>query len=535
MKTTKLILALIAFSLSFSLVLTGCKNDDDDKKSEISDADLEREAAAFNVFRGLLSLTTDDDATNSADEKGNGIEQLPSNWRTATFDNLDQSLIPVEGSAGVYKIGCETLDMAREFVSSLTDEEFDSDTYSWSLPGFGSVFFSTISGDVSCFATLDVSIPQIPSLSQIKFVPSGTITDAENKFSGKSYYSAGDIIRRKKDNSIWFCVRPSSGEYKKDYSYWICLNPDTPGILKGEVKTAKNVKDQNVQWKFAKNLVSLKIAKAAIHTLNSLAYGWLDHTAVTDAGSNQKASNYKNADTVYAALKNAGYDIRKLAADTTEANFTTAPSHSKMNSFFMAYGSAKTDGKRSTGNNGNARNKLVQPIIICRVKSANESNTRKLSEFMFTHVTTIHNKTETMLSLTDSHDDKYIESFKNKDANKYYNIDEVKQSEFHGVAYTPELYLHTKGSDLGFNRQGAYLPKDSDGTEGLNVIVTPELKIKDHGTAATGYTEVYRQRTGSGNEINSDSAFDYWASLTRESTLRNINGKNVVIDKEAKD
>ena len=527
MKKTKLMSVFIALCVSFSLVMAGCKNDEDDDKtpslvSEISDEQLELESAAFNVFRGLLSLTTDDDATNSEAEKGNGIELLPSNWKTATFENLDQSLIAVEGEEGVYKLGCDSLDEAKEFVSSLTDEEFDSDTYSWTLPGFGSLYFASVSGDASCLATLDVNIPQIPSLAQIKFVPSGTLSEASNKYSGASYYSAGDIIERKKDHSIWMCVRPSSGTYKKDYSYWICLNPGTEGIIKTEQKTAKDSDGQTVTWTFAKNLVSLKIAKAAIHTLNSLAYSWLD----------DESGGYEHANSVYTNLKSKGYDVRNLAADTTENNFTPQSGNSLVNSFFIAYGSPKNDGKRTTtGKNANAQNKLVQPILACRVKKTN-SDGKKMSELMYTHITTLNNKTETLLSLTDSHDPKYVDSIKNKDSDKYYNIAEFSKVQTHGADYDVGLYFQKTGG-LGYNRSGAYLPTSLDGNGGFNVLITPELKIKDHGTEAKGYTEVYRQRTGSGNQINSEEAFDYWASLTIKSTLRNINGKNVSIDKEA--
>ena len=533
MKKTKFISALIALSVSFSLVMAGCKNDDDDDKttntaSEISDEQLELETAAFNLFRGLCSLSTDDDATNSAEEKGNGIEQLPSNWKNATFDT-DQSLVPVEGEDGVYMMACETFDEAREFVSSLVGDEVDTDSYSSNILGLGTIFFSKISGEENCLATLDVNIPQIPSLSQIKFVPPAVIPTSSNKFSGLSYYSAGDIIQRKRDNSIWMCVRPSSGPAKKDYSYWICLTPEIQGIIKTENKNLTNREGAGTPCVFAKKLVSLKIAKAAIHTLNSLAYNWI----TSDEGG------FKNNNTVSTALRSEGYEVRNLVSNfSTENQFTTVPGENKFyKSFFVAYGSPKKDGKRTTGARGNSQNKLVQPILTCKIGGGEGGN---LKELMYTHITTAsaaNPKTETYLSLTDSYDEKYINSVKAKDAEKYLNLEDFKDAEPKNSAYMVDEY-YQKAEPLGWRTDTTYLPavekkgRDEEiKKDGFNVLITPELKIKDRGNQATGYTEIYRQREGSGNQINSDKAFDYWASLNK--TTRQINGKYVTMSKEA--
>ncbi|MBR4464704.1 MAG: hypothetical protein IKS40_08815 [Treponema sp.] len=529
MKATKIIWALTALLVSFPLVMTGCKNDDDDKKSEISDAELELESAAFNLFRGLLSLTTDDDATNSAENKGNGIELLPENWKTQTFSNLDQALVAVEGEEGSYMLACETLDEAKDYVSSLAGEEVFSDSYSLIVPGLGSLSFAKVTGEVNCLATLDVSIPQIPSLSRIKFVPPEVIPVSANKYSGQSYYSAGDIIKRKRDNSIWMCVRPSSGPAKKDYSYWICLTPEIQGIIKTENKNLTNREGAGTPCVFAKKLISLKIAKAAIHTLNSLANSWI----TSDEGG------FKNNNTVSTALRSEGYDVRNLVSNfSTEKQFTTAPGENKFyKSFFVAYGSPKKDGKRTTGATGNSQNKLVQPILTCKIGGGEGGN---LKELMYTHITTAsaaNPKTETYLSLTDSYDEKYINSVKAKDAEKYLNLEDFKDAEPKNSAYMVDEY-YQKAEPLGWRTDTTYLPavekKGSDEEikkDGFNVLITPELKIKDHGNPAAGYTEIYRQRKNTGAAITSDDAFDYWTSL--KCTTRQINGKYVTMSKEA--
>ncbi|MBR4463918.1 MAG: hypothetical protein IKS40_04845, partial [Treponema sp.] len=60
---------------------------------------------------------------------------------------------------------------------------------------------------------------------------------------------------------------------------------------------------------------------------------------------------------------------------------------------------------------------------------------------------------------------------------------------------------------------------------GYNVIISPELKLKDNSNRpATGYTEVFH---------NTQAPLpDYWGSLKSENTYRIINGKKVNMSKE---
>ncbi|MCR4822023.1 MAG: hypothetical protein K5873_04015, partial [Treponema sp.] len=90
MKKTKdfLLLTGITFVLLFGI--TACSDDSDDE-SQSSDTEAtayeyskeDRENAAFNLLRGLCNLPTL--ATNSDEDEGNGVEDLPADWEYVAF------------------------------------------------------------------------------------------------------------------------------------------------------------------------------------------------------------------------------------------------------------------------------------------------------------------------------------------------------------------------------------------------------------------------------------------------------------------
>ncbi len=526
MKKTKLITTLITLMAAFSLVMAGCKNDDDDDKnsgsgsapySEVSDSQLEIDGAAFNVLRGLCSLPTD--ATNSEEEAGDGIEDLPSNWQSFSYE-LDQALVADPSEEGVYYISCTCADEAKEFFSSLIDDEVSEDSYSWNVSGFGSLRFEVSptaeTEGTKLFATIEVSIGILPQIQTIKFVPHTALPTGTNKFSGAPYYHVGDIIKRNKDNTLWMCVRPSSGPAKKDYSYWICLNPSET-LIKTERKTISN--NGNKQYFYAKKLMSEKIAKATIHTLHMLTIGgW------TGSGNGKDAMQQ---------LYDKGIDLRRLVSTNVRKLPAYFPEEGELfswwqldakinKSFYVAYGSSKKDSKRIVkGSSKNAEFNLVQPFLAGSFFFAGDSQKQQLKEDINTNLlaTDTTKALKAYYSLTDSYDATYLNA-NSKDFSNAVVIDEVFD------ARNGRQTCEQDGRNIGWRNSSVYawLYNQKQRT-GYNVIISPELKLKDNSNSpARGYTEVFH---------NTQAPLpDYWGSLKSENTDRRINGKKVNMSKQ---
>ncbi|MBQ3965433.1 MAG: hypothetical protein II684_01210 [Treponema sp.] len=519
MKKTKFISGIFALGLAFSLVMTGCSNDDDDNSSgsEASEAAMELDAAAFNLLRGLCSLPTD--AINT-EEAGDGIEDLPDGWQTRTYE-LDQALIPAPSAEGegVYYISATCADEAKEFFSSLIADEVSENSHSWSMAGLGSLKFEVSptaeDAGTKLFATIEVSISLLPQVQTIKFVPHTVLPSGTNKFAGTSYYSVGDIIKRNKDNTLWMCVRPSSGPAKKDYSYWICLNPSET-LIKTDRKTISN--NGNKQYFYAKKLMSEKIAKATIHTLHMLTIGgW------TGSGNGKDAMQQ---------LYDKGIDLRRLVSTNVKKLPTYFPEEGELfswwqldakinKSFYVAYGSSKKDTKRIVkGSSKNAEFNLVQPFLAGSFFFAG-SQKQQLKEDINTNLlaTDTTKALKTYYSLTDSYDATYLNA-NSKDFSNAVVIDEVFD------ARNGRQTCEQDGTNIGWRNSGVYawLYNQKQRT-GYNVIISPELKLKDNSNRpATGYTEVFH---------NTQAPLpDYWGSLKSENTYRRINGKTVDMSKQ---
>ena len=535
MKKKKIMSALIALSVSFSLVMAGCKNDDDDDKntspagtSEISDAQLELNSAALSVIRGLCAVETDDDldATNSEEEKGNGIEVFPDDWQSRIFAP-DQGFVLDENEPGVRSMPCAGADEARDYVSSLIGETIETNSCSWTMPGLGKLVFTVADNaeteGTELYATLDVQIPVIPELTQLRFVPVTVVENAsaENGFSGKPYFPAGSLIKRLKDDTLWLCVRPSGGTmWKKNSGYWICIHGQDKNmnfVIKGEEKSMLTQTDSTQttkeKWNFAKGLMSEKTAKAAIHTLNCLTR--------TDINRVNAVSNtsLKNAREIHQKLTEKGYNLMGLWKKATVAETGQIDLRGFENDkspFYIAYGSAKKDSKRitGTGSKANATNNIVQPYLRCSI-STGASGSYVFRERMETCYS--GNTKNFLYSATDSHDLKFLTTVKNKFPEE---LEGWNGEFFNNKKYT---YLVRVQASVQDNAVGFYdyvteeeLPIDK------NIIFSPELKLKDNKgedvnpLSHTQYQVIYRPTT---------AVFDFWETLDKFELT--VNGKNV--------
>ena len=554
MKRAKLFASAAALVFAMGFGFLSCSNDDGDSTSNSSattktEAEQELEDAAFNILRSLCTLPTEDES-----DENNGVEELPEGWQGMEF-TCDEGYVLDEDSESVRSVAVTDLDEARVYVSSIVGEELDSDTTSgyWNFSGLGSFRFKT-SSEEGVFATLDVSVPIITNLSQIQFVSSDYLNEnlltAENSYSGLPYYAAGDVIRRKKDGTIWVCVRPAGGEMRKDKSYWMCLHPfDKSGkcIIKSEKKTyslAYDITEQAVvisdwDWVYAKNLMTLKTAKAAGHTLSVLA--------CTDT-----YRLYPNAERAFNELKNMGYNF--MALERSASKSTGEQASSDEFGYMFAYDSPKKDSNRAKKRSSRelkAVNEIsdaykkyvatlgmvnyVQPILGVHLALSGENGaetmmTKRIAESV--RYSSLQN-VEFLLSTTDAFDEAYL--FSMNDTQRPFPSD---GSEEDMLAFTYDFanFLHYV-EEVGGLQYKDYVLNDSHGYSrwmaplpGWHVLYSPELVIKDNkGTATTqkksdsAFEDIYRQ-DGKATD-GSGTHFDWWASLAK--TVRTIDSKAV--------
>lgn len=369
MKKTKLRNSIATLSLAtmFALFVTACCNGSSDTGRDSSDnvpqtATFDSvDDAAFTVLRSLADLTQyDESAVKNDDDSYSGIETLPSGWQSMTFA-CDQGFVLDSTAPKVRSIPVNGFGDALEFFSSLigevlTEESLSGDTYKWFYDGLGSFTFKKVTGNDDLFATVDVSLTVMPDLKQLRFISvDSKELSSSNSFSGLPYYHAGDVIKRNSDNTYWICVRPAGGPYKKDKSYWIALDTFKNGassIISYEEKEYDlyysvgqgyqvHEFDNFIQkWKFAKNLMDIKTAKAAFHTFSAL---------VTEAAWN--LDGYEYAKEAYEGLKSKGIDLLALHRLATSdgavnENYKRGQEY-KPAQFLFAYGSPKNESNRT--------------------------------------------------------------------------------------------------------------------------------------------------------------------------------------------
>ncbi len=208
-KTFKWML-MAALTVGLSMNFAACSSDDDDENEngkpdpiEETTSEEEIEGTCFNIL-SILSQVGDD---------------LPSNWKTATFDVLEGKVTD-ESNPFVRTVVAENLAGAVEYYNSLTGQNISTSTKSdkWSMEGIGSMEFTAVNQS-DCFATIDVNVKQLPRLQQLRLAPASAI-GLNAAFDGEPYYRLGDVILDK-ENTYWVCVRQCYSPDENDISHWI--------------------------------------------------------------------------------------------------------------------------------------------------------------------------------------------------------------------------------------------------------------------------------------------------------------------------
>ena len=199
---------MAALVCGLSMSVTSCKDDDDNPGGE---PETEEQAATVSKFWSVVGqlVSTDD----------------------YTVDYEDKTFEPVYGIADATNETTrivETNDMrtAASCFADLVGAAIDENTpsYTYSDPEVGTLTY-TRGGTAEDWATVDVSIKQLPRLRKIIYRVGGEGTNAS--FREKAWYRFGDVVSRQNQDGqteYWICVRPAFGPEKKSDSHWVCLN-----------------------------------------------------------------------------------------------------------------------------------------------------------------------------------------------------------------------------------------------------------------------------------------------------------------------
>ena len=199
-------LALLALTFSFS----SCSDDDDNPggNSEELSPDYKYSDQAVALLTILDALAE--------------VDSLPDNWNTSAF-SVEATYGLVLDDANPY-VRSEAVSGAEEAIAvfnDLTGDDADASTRTktWTCEGVGSLTY-TLKNLSDCTATIDVNVPKLRGLTQIRLVPAEAIGD-NGTFKGTPYYTVGDVVYDHADNgSWWICARGAYSKAKKEDTHW---------------------------------------------------------------------------------------------------------------------------------------------------------------------------------------------------------------------------------------------------------------------------------------------------------------------------
>jgi len=320
---------LAALTAGLSMGVASCSDDDDEKDGRTAEEQAadpyEKETAAghalYNLL-GQLSVVGDD---------------LPDNWKEATFEPSAGEVTDAS-QPFVRSIAVNSLDEAVTRYNTLTGRNISSTTATdtWQQDDLGSMTFTALN-QPACFATVDVSIKQLPQLTQLRFVPVTAFGD-NGTFNGDPYYRFGDVVKDPKEGTYWICVRPAYSPNKKEDTHWMSFqlgpknitDPKKGGCLAQNVPTKLGKDLEKMQYLaqlltiFARPTVGLsadnkaepfdKVFGKQSFAGNSIGLGGLQQTAMNNEEIIRAAKNWVKHgiwDMVSPSKNLSGTDFRK--------------------------------------------------------------------------------------------------------------------------------------------------------------------------------------------------------------------------------
>lgn len=254
------LMAALVWGLAMNV--TSCKEDDKEPSEEEKQRQAEEEAdkdmtdaATFWSVVGQLTDTT-----------------MPDDWRNATYE---PSIGEPDGeNTAVRIISAADAESAAERFSNLVGADITEVTqdYTYQNDLVGTLTYHKTGG--TSLATVDVSIKQMPGLSQIIYKSPEQIGD-NSSFKGTAYYRFGDVVQKQNADGqwdYWICVRPCFGPDSKTDSHWISLSKIPSANVKNATKNTTAGKLTHVMPK------SLGINKDHMQNLAELLYAMTNPT-----------------------------------------------------------------------------------------------------------------------------------------------------------------------------------------------------------------------------------------------------------------
>ena len=236
---------MAALVCSLALSVTSCKDDDKDENNEPSngktDEQVEQDMADAAVFWGVVGQLSD--------------TPMPDDWKNATYEPAIGQ--PDGTNSAIRIVSCTDEESAAARAADLLGADITTETadYTYQNDIVGTLTYRKTGG--ASLATVDVSIKQMPGLSQIIYkTPEQMGQNAS--FSGTAYYRFGDVVTKTNSSGkteYWVCIRPSFNPAGKGESHWISVSKlPNENILPKENKYLKD--GSKVTFNLPKNLVS---------------------------------------------------------------------------------------------------------------------------------------------------------------------------------------------------------------------------------------------------------------------------------------
>jgi len=221
--------AVLALCLTFTLA--GCKDDkepSEEEKQQQAEEQADKDMADAATFWSVVGQLTD--------------TPMPDNWQNATYE---PSIGEPDGTNSAVRIvNCADEESAAASASDLLGTSITTATQSYTYQNdlVGTLTYHKTGG--SSLATVDVSIQQMPGLSQIVYKTPEQIGENAS-FKGTAYYRFGDVVKKlNKDGEYdyWICVRPCLSFVSKTDSHWMTLSKLPSDYLKSQEKTVNGNK-----------------------------------------------------------------------------------------------------------------------------------------------------------------------------------------------------------------------------------------------------------------------------------------------------
>ena len=208
---------LAALLCGLSLSVTSCKDDDNGTSEEQggNEEAPQQDEASVRFWSVVSHLVSADDYTKDYEDK--------------TFEPT----IGAEDTNPQYRVVYtnDAVTAAQRFSYLVGETDVVTEqttTYTWNDPDVGTLTYNKVT-DGTAWATVDVSIKQVPHLQRIVYrAPSQGDSNGGVTGDGSAYYRFGDVISRTQEDSrteYWICVRPAFDPEGKGDTHWMSVSP----------------------------------------------------------------------------------------------------------------------------------------------------------------------------------------------------------------------------------------------------------------------------------------------------------------------